>query len=76
MTKTKVTWQSRPHHNDVSRKLATMIQDGKTDGLAISTVEADNSESIERTWRDLESAQEWIDFVTNYNPISAVIVND
>jgi hypothetical protein len=54
-----------------------MVAAGQTDGLKKCT---DNSPVIgevtaERTWIDTTAAQEWIDFIIQYGPISATIVN-
>lgn len=76
MTTTIVTWQNNTPTSEelliFTDKINLMISDGKTTGQHIRT-DLETTYEMSRQWTDLASAQEWIDFVTPYSPISAVI---
>lgn len=76
MIKTHVTWvadAARPTA-ELATKVDEMTAQGKTDGSCTQINEADDRVTVERSWVDINAAAEWINFVTTYNPVLAVIV--
>jgi len=78
-TATTVTWDPlnlESENAEIGVKAADMQAQGKTNDLPVSTFPngAGNPPAvIVREWTTLADAQEWIDFVAQYNPQSAVI---
>lgn len=58
----------------VNAKAQELINQGKEVGNVIFTRTSQQT-IVNRFWIDSATAQEWIDFVVPYNPISAVILN-
>lgn len=57
-------------------KVNSMVAAGQTDGIKVST---ENSPvlgelTVDRTWVDTAAAQEWIDFLQPFNPVSVEII--
>lgn len=57
-------------------KIDSMVAAGQTDGIKVST---ENSPvlgelTVDRTWVDTAAAQEWIDFLQPFNPVSVEII--
>jgi hypothetical protein len=76
MIKTHVTWldgETLPSA-EITAKVNEMTAQGKTDGSWTKISEADGQYTIERTWTDVDAANEWINFITTFNPVLAVIV--
>jgi hypothetical protein len=73
---TVITWNIASRTPEVTHAIdlyaEELTQQGKTDGIVVT---GDNDQGITktRTWIDLESAQTWVNFVEQYNPISSVI---
>jgi hypothetical protein len=60
----------------VAAKGDELTAEGKEIGEAVISWDPDLEQTtVLRTWIDQATAQEWIDFVQTYNPISAVILN-
>lgn len=80
MINTLVTWQELlvgDNKTEVTAKLAELKTAGKfVENTRIAVENSDGTTSIKRSWVDLAAAQEWIDYITTYNPISAVIVDE
>ena len=76
MIKTHVTWVKgqTPPAQDIIDKITEMETQGKTDGTRVRINETVTQFTAERTWTDVNAANEWINWVTTYNPVSAVIV--
>ena len=77
---TTVTWDAflSPEDNQSLRaKAAVMATEGKTDNISVNTyaggIEGAMPLSTVRQWTTLADAQEWLDFLVPYNPVSAVI---
>lgn len=76
MIKTHVTWladAARPTV-ELATKIKEMTAQEKTDGSWTQINEADDQNTVERSWVDINAATEWINFVTTFNPVSAVVV--
>jgi len=78
-TATTVTWNplnSPSVASEICAKAADMQAQGKTDNVPVDTYpngEGNPPAIVVRQWTTLADAQEWIDFVAQYNPQSAVI---
>ena len=59
-----------------SAQVTIMVTAGQTDGIPVVTDDSPvaGQETVDRTWIDTASAQEWIDFLQPYSPVSAQIV--
>jgi hypothetical protein len=78
MVKTHVTWKTEPSAEAtvaIDNKITEMSNEDKTDGI-LTKIPLDNNDQYigERTWVDLESAQEWLDFIVQMSPAEALIV--
>lgn len=76
MIKTHVTWladAARPTA-ELATKIEEMTAQEKTIGDWTQINEADDRATVERSWVDINAATEWINFVTTFNPVSAVVV--
>jgi hypothetical protein len=53
-----------------------MVTAGQTDGIPVIIDDSPvaGQETVNRTWIDTASAQEWIDFLQPYGPLSVQIV--
>jgi hypothetical protein len=56
-------------------KVQQMESEGKTTGMKDLEWLSNNTWQVTREWVSTEAAQEWIDFLLPYNPISANIIN-
>jgi hypothetical protein len=56
-------------------KIAQMEQEGKTTGTKDREYLPNNTWLVTRGWTSPEDAQEWIDFLAPYNPVSVTILN-
>lgn len=80
MIKTHVTWQLQTPTEqqlvEIREKAVIMIAEGKTDSTAISIDDPNHPflRIIEKHWVNVDAANEWIAFVQQFNPVSAVIV--
>ena len=76
---TRASWTSPVEISTIDAldaKVNLMVAAGQTDGIKVST---ENSPvpgefTIDRTWVDTAAAQEWIDFLQPFNPVSAAII--
>lgn len=59
----------------VQQKAQELIAEGKEVGNVV-LIDGDTQLTVNRFWIDTATAEEWISFVTNYNPASAVIINN
>lgn len=59
-----------------SAQVAIMVTAGQTDGIPVIIDDSPvaGQETVDRTWIDTASAQEWIDFLQSYGPVSAEII--
>lgn len=76
---TKAVWVTpiAPSTIEASQvQVDTMIQEGKTDGIPVITYDSPiaGQETVDRTWVDLAAAQQWLDFLAPYGPVSTEIV--
>jgi hypothetical protein len=77
MIKTHITWliDQVPATTELTAKLVEMETQEKTDGIRTIISQGDGQITIERTWIDVDAANEWINFITStFTPVSAVIV--
>jgi hypothetical protein len=58
----------------INARAQEFIDQGKEIGNAVINSTSTQT-TVNRFWIDADTAQEWIDFVVPYNPISAVILN-
>ena len=78
-TGTTVIWNPLVSSDDVATinaRAATMESEGKTDNVPVETQPGGPGTvplTVVRQWTTLQDAQEWLDFLTSYNPQSAVI---
>lgn len=76
MINTIVTWQNNtptPEEIDAClTQVQLMVSEGKTTGEH-TVNQLETMYVVTRHWTDQAAAQEWIDFVTPYSPVSAVI---
>ena len=76
MTTTIVTWQNNTptseQRAECMNKIHLMTLEGKTTGQYTTTT-LETTYAVTRQWVDQAAAQEWIDFITPYSPVSAVI---
>jgi hypothetical protein len=76
---TQVMWaytSSRDIFVLVEAKGNELTEAGKGIGEVVLTYDSVNQRTTAvRTWVDEVAAQEWIDFVQEYDPVSAVILN-
>jgi hypothetical protein len=78
-TKTKVIWTTplaQQTLDDCKTQVYNMIAAGQTDGVPeiIHDSPVAGQETVFRNWTDTAAAQEWIDFLQPYGPLSAQIV--
>jgi hypothetical protein len=63
----------------IQAQVEICVAAGTTDGVITydpDTAEAqDPGVKIERTWTTQQAAEDWITFISTFNPVSAVIVN-
>lgn len=63
----------------MTAKLNEMIAEGKSVGTVERTSVSESvtvetpARSIRREWTAVEHAQEWVDFILSYDPVSAVV---
>lgn len=77
-TETQVTW-SKPTDPATMSAVQTKAQEMITAGKEVGNVvinDGDTQVVVNRFWVDEPTANEWITFVTGYNPVSAVIVSN
>ena len=76
MIETLVTWNDGTPTESVidtcHEKINVMVSQGKTDGLH-QTNSLETTYVVTRVWNTLADAQEWINFVNSYSPVSAVV---
>jgi hypothetical protein len=77
-TLTTTIWDPIPADLTIFRHRASEMQAvGKTDGTEIVTyaggIKGVAPLIVVRHWATMQDAQEWIDFITPYNPQSAII---
>jgi len=55
----------------------TMIQQGKTDGIPVITVDSPiaGQETVDRTWIDMSAAEEWVWWITPYGFVSSEVIS-
>jgi hypothetical protein len=79
MIRTQVVWEidslSASALAEMNAFVDNLVEQGKTDGISTKT-KIETYVSIERLWVDRTTAQEWIDFVLQYNPALAEIIED
>ena len=77
-TQTQVIWTTplaQQTIDDCKTQVNNMIAAGQTDGTHTQTVgPGADQETVIRDWTDSTAAQEWIDFLQPYSPVSAQIV--
>ena len=78
MATTQVTWSDTQtsSFDEIADKAFEMQAQGKTDGNWQKNTNEDGNSTVERTWTDVPAAQEWIDFVNQFNPLSATIKDE
>jgi hypothetical protein len=59
----------------VNSKVSTMVEEHLTDGSSDITYLENNQQAVYRSWVTEEAANEWILFITQYNPVSVEIVD-
>ena len=71
--RTIVIWQQKLSA-EISAAMAQKASElGNNDSLTIWEYDVDNQSVVTRFWETQEQAQQWIDFVSTYNPVSATI---
>jgi hypothetical protein len=79
MIRTKVVWDTSKIAGSQSiqlfEKIQLMIDEGETNGNREDLVE-DKFLTVYRNWNNLNAAQRWIEFVTEFNPITTEIIID
>ena len=62
--------------DDSKVKVEQMQADGQTDGVPVITYDspAAGEETVDRTWIDTAAAEEWMNFLVPYGPISIEII--
>lgn len=77
MIETLVTWNDgTPSEATIDMchaQIEIMISEGKTDG-SHQVTQLETTYVVSRFWNTLTDAQDWVDFVNAYSPVSAVIV--
>jgi len=80
MIKTQVTWgPDQPTSEEfkiISDFLEDLIVQGKTDGVLNKSSDDINITVSERTWVDADTAQLWVNFINQFEPESAVVINN
>jgi hypothetical protein len=77
MSKTLVVWNTGEPAEFIviQNKLAELISEGVTDGSdVIETLE--DAYSVTRTWINQEAAQNWVNFILDFNPDSAIVLEE
>ena len=77
MSKTLVVWNTGEPAEFIviQNKLAELISEGVTDGSdVIETLE--DAYSVTRTWINQEAAQNWVNFILDFNPNSAIVLEE
>ncbi len=79
MATTQVVWNYEQRFDQqiisaAQAKLTQMQQEGKTDGAMNMDLLPNNTWVSIREWNSVPAAQEWIDFIQAYQPISATII--
>jgi hypothetical protein len=77
---TKVIWEftNLALPNDqykIDQKRDELISAGKEASVVVYENTVDQIVVI-RSWIDLETAEEWVNFVSTFNPVSAVVLNN
>jgi hypothetical protein len=78
MIKTIVTWNTQTAtaaSTALLNKISIMTYEHKTDGEAV-VVNKNDLTTVTRTWTTISDAEEWINFVNDYDPVSAEIKID
>jgi hypothetical protein len=74
MIRTEVVWSPDEPTQEVL--FAILSKAGPADPVNPINRDGVTPVHVIRSWPDLAAAQEWIDFINQYNPISAVILTD
>lgn len=75
MIRTEVVWIRNVL---TAEQMSALIEEGKkypktfTESFDLES----NTKRVVREWNNLQDAQNWIDFVSGFNPVSAVIISD
>jgi len=79
MFKTKVVWNESPQNSLmkelINSRIKLLVEQEKTDGV-VDVTSVDNVNTLQRTWIDESTAQEWIEFISQFNPTSATIISN